>query len=588
MRFFPRERALAQDRPPPHPASVTSFQLGRAALEMQLSSADWGLLEDRGVHLLVKGSVLSHAPREMLDLYRRHGPGFARELSGSFLLVLVDEALGEALVVTDQSGSLKAYSASQDGAIWISSSVQLLMSQPSLAGRALDPAGVASSLLTGQTFDRVTLFQGVRRLERASVHRLSTHPTGPVGDTWGDSGLALDSREYWTADYQPRPALNLAGGQAELGALLIRTLENHWRAAGSAPALSLSAGCDARAILGLLGEVLGVQNLTTFSYALGKPEEGSDPALSPRLAARYGFKHELIPSYRGDLLQTLHRNALWGDGGANFCDEVDAWDTLSRAGLSDVFVGDHAFGWNDRLPPGDPGYLAEQAGLLEWRALGWAQPLLAPEVWSGLERGWGRVRAGVLSRLPPGAPQDQMDGLYLDQRIQHGLMPWREHFTSRAGQVRNVFLDGAVLEFMRRTPAGMRDDKRLFARTVRALAPDLFALPFARKLGYKPDWAQELFARRGDLAEELSASSSPLDALVPPETLLRLLGELQPQQGTSGVGGLAAPIKTRLAQVRRSGPVSRLLGPLPTRTQVPVSAFLMRALTLRTFLATLP
>ena len=95
------------------------------------------------------------------------------------------------------------------------------------------------------------------------------------------------------------------------------------------------------------------------------------------------------------------------------------------------------------LPDGLGGRCEEgrQAGLLEWRALCWARPLLSPALWSGLEEGWGRVRAPAPRRAPQGASQDQMDGLYLDQRIQHCLMPWREHFTARAGRVHNVFLD---------------------------------------------------------------------------------------------------------------------------------------------------
>ncbi len=102
--------------------------------------------------------------------------------------------------------------------------------------------------------------------------------------------------------------------------------------------LSLSGGHDSRGLLSLLTSA-GC-DVPTFSYAQGAQLPHSDAGMVGALAAQYGSRHESVAAYRGDLLATIRRNARWGRGDTNLCDEVDAWDTLAARSITNVFVGD--------------------------------------------------------------------------------------------------------------------------------------------------------------------------------------------------------------------------------------------------------
>src|SRR5690606_1470377 len=83
---------------------------------------------------------------------------------------------------------------------------------------------------------------------------------------------------------------------------------------GDGPLLSLSAGHDARGILGILTHVLHVDGLETFSYGATEGIPDSDATVAAHLAAMRGVPHRFLPSYDGAFDDVIERNALWGDG----------------------------------------------------------------------------------------------------------------------------------------------------------------------------------------------------------------------------------------------------------------------------------
>jgi hypothetical protein len=130
----------------------------------------------------------------------------------------------------------------------------------------------------------------------------------------------------------------------------------------------------------------------------------------------------------------------------------------------------------------------------------------------------------VLARYPAYEDlHDLKDHLYLDQRIAHLIMPWRQYIAGRLLPVRNPLLDRDVLDAVAALPSRWRRGKRLFRQTVTAMFPTLFEIPRARRGNYGIALSSE-FARHADrIRRHIHAGGSPLDDLVAPDVALAVL-----------------------------------------------------------------
>jgi asparagine synthase (glutamine-hydrolysing) len=486
----------------------------------------------------------------------------AELLDGSFALAVVRDA--QALVVTDLVGSRKVFCTERRGEVRLSTDLAAVVPH----GAAPDAAGVALHLANGAALNGRTPFAGVRALERASVHLVSAR--------------GIESRPYWrygfAGEHSVRPRAEL---RRELAALL-RAAVSARRQPGPA-FLSLSAGLDSRAILAQLAREHGAGELLCFSYAHGAPKRGSDATLARELALRSGVRHELVESYAGDLQAVLDANARLGGGVANFCDEVDAWTALARRPRAAVWVGDECFGWVDAPLSSDEDVL-EVVGIRGSEAVAWLAPLLPAEAWARLRDGLDAEIAEITARAATSSdPHDRKDFLYLDQRVTHVLMPWRERFAARLGRVQMPFLDRRILEFMRGVPSALRRDKLLYREALAEALPGVLAVPRARRSGYLVNWNRELAAHAGALRADVQSTESSLDELIPPEVVL---GLLERRAGAPAAARYAVKKAVDFADSRRglAGRVARAAGARPLR-RIDESTVLLRLLVLRKALA---
>ncbi len=534
------------------------FALGQSWVEFGGVGSASLVLPQRGLAVVLRGVLYSHELQDVLALYMRHGATFADHLEGSFALTLVDLQAGHIWVVTDRIGSVKVYAAQQDGALLVSTE----LNRPEFTRRPLSRAGVACALASGVMLGDLTVYQGVQTLERACVHTLT-----PEGVT---------SRPYWTFGFGPasrRPAAEL---RAELAGLLRAAVDRRLTRAGSRVFLSLSGGYDSRGLLSLLSG--SGREIHTFAYSDGPPRVGSDADVARQLARQYGARHVTLQAYRGDLGATLQRNAAWGQGITNFCDEADAWAELAQHAPSAVFAGEQLFGWYDR-PAQSMTELLQHARLPDAQALSGLRDVLPEGGYAGLRDAYGSELQALTQRLPSGLDPTQLETLaYLEQLGPRRLMPWRQQFAGRVAPVHLPLLDSQLLDFMQTLPRELIREKTLFKQALLTLDPGLLTVPLARVSGYAPDWNAELLRHRSALKQQLGTGHSRLDEFVPPEAVLALLDSL--------VTGRKKPLRGALGVLRRTSLVNAALASRPPVARpVDRATLLLRLLTLREVVA---
>ena len=216
----------------------------------------------------------------------------ARELDGSFVIVLCDPRTGDAFAITDAVGTHFAFLREEPGICVIGSSSLVLAG---LGPEDPDRVGVQEIMRTGCAYEGRTAHRDVRRLFGGSIHRFR-------------AGVLVRSSNHWTAADAPRDRLEGADAADALHAALgdaarrIHALEPRILS-------DLTGGYDSRALLsGFLGA--GIAPATTVS---GSPDSG-DVTIAARIAELAGLQHCWTPSRPATSLADVERVMPFTDG----------------------------------------------------------------------------------------------------------------------------------------------------------------------------------------------------------------------------------------------------------------------------------
>ncbi len=527
--------------------------------------------EARETDVIVHGELYDGSTLPgLIDSYHAVGPSFVEACNGSFSILLVDRRGDRVVLATDRMGSKPLHMSRVAGRTYVSSKLGHLVT----SGSTMDRAGVAWYLSNGVVHTDRTILEGVSRLPCASHCVVS-------------DGSPRVTR-YWSHELTGEDARSFEQLRGDLADLLVSCVQK--RLGGEDDThLSLSAGYDSRGILGLLCHAGRRGSLKTFSYAAEEGIADSDAAIAGRLADACGVPHRLLLSYDGDLDDAIERNARWGDGSANFCDEALVWEQLvseHAARRPRMFLGDTVLVDYDAETV-DFQDVLHVCGLREFAGLAWIQGLLPRGQYRDLRDAQAADLAD-LERLMAevGDLLDMRYILYLDQRVCHVHLPWREDYAARGFAVQEPLLDNELLDFSRRLPIGVRRyQQRLYVAAATLVAPEVFTAPTASVSGCVIDWRDQLYRRAASLAAPRlhagSSYASPLDDIIDPSVVGRVLRLPQMAAATDEDRRLDAARRLMRREWRRVR--RKVTGrQLPNRTSP--ADFLRRYLVLRRFL----
>jgi asparagine synthase (glutamine-hydrolysing) len=482
------------------------FSKNNSTFEVELLKT--GLLcstaKAQNITLIYHGEVIGESrplkATEILEEYLRHSTAAFDGFDGAFVLLFLNEPAKTVVVVTDRLNGMKCFLEETSEAYFLVSSLCFLPRKQ----RALDRIGVTSFLANGVVYCNRTVFEGVHSLERASFHTF-----GPKGDK--------QYRSYWEYQFDRRFASKARKElKNELADLLVHAAKRRVTSSETIH-LSLSGGYDSTCILGLLWK-LHPKDVRCFSYVVDDGSTGSDESVAAQMAGIAGFPHRSVPIFNGDIIGLIQRNAALGEGRANFCGELDAWEGLQEeTAPGDVFfVGDECFGWSDcRIKTVDD-LLASIPIQLSRVLSGYGNCIRS------LGSGFDEEILGLCSKSRQVEMHDTKDFLYLDQRLGNVIAPWRELFGGRSVPLRNTLLDKGILEFTTHLPTSLRRGKKLYKETVRMMFPELFRVRRAFKPALDPIPAA-LHRDKAKVKEALFSGTSQLDGLIDLEKCAALL-----------------------------------------------------------------
>lgn len=506
--------------------------------------------EENNVILILHGELYdATGPAQAklaLDRYLATGADFVKDINGSFSIVILDKRQDVVLAFTDRLNSRRLFYSQYRGCFWISSSLKLHPTSTDL-----DLTGLACYLANGAVFNNRTIFEGVSVLERGSIHRLERD--------------GLQSTPYWVHRFTNEYAgLDEAKLRRELADLLVESVRVR---SGRDEKLfvSLSGGYDSATILGILVSHLRIRNIDCCSYKYGELRPETDAGVAKQIADYLGVPYTVAQSYSGDLVSALRTNADVGYVMNKYCEDAEVWfgfrDSLQSSGRSALFVGDECFGdvpFLRQSPIRSMDDVLECVGIHDFSRWSWLSPFLEKNAYRSMRDGWREERNLIVQKCPPSDDHlDYKDFLYLQQRVNHIIFPWRHCIMGEHVIVRQPLLDRSILDFMSRIPAARRLWKRFYVDTVTEMFPEVFNIGITRTPGSYPNWAREFVAQRAAI-EGLLAETSALDSVISPDAVTRLLDRIGLlQSGTAQA--IPAKLIKRLQASRRTFKAMRLI-----------------------------
>jgi len=532
---------------------------------------------DKALAFLIKGDFYNERyknnTRFLIEDYKKDGIEFVKELDGSFVVIVIDKNLGAIFAVTDRLASRKMIYSYRDCIHTFSSSLYL---HP-VYKHNLDITSIGSYLVNGTVYNCRTFFEGIKIFDKASIFEYRD----------GKNRFY----KYWdyifTDSFSGKSYSSL---KSDLAGLLIDSVKTRLKP-DYAVHLSLSGGYDARGILGILGSTLKVKDVHAFTYAYGEISRLSDEYVAKKLANYYNYKHEIVRSFNGDLGSIINKNALLGHGIGHMCHEVDAYFTLGNNEFGQdhkiMLTGDQSFGaYAQNVELIDENDVLKSVSINDFRALDWLKEYLPVNSFDDFYQLIKEENLAILNRYPDKKNLfDLGNFLYLDQRLKHVLMPWRENFCGAFFEVANPFLSNKILDFTRSVPANIRYGKKLYRDTIKYLFPRLCSIKPAATASFTKYWDTTLY-REKEIFSQFMTKPGRLDNILPPESLLRILKDFQLVKknrfGQTSASSFKNFLLTAKLYKRLSGKYNRY-----TQKRVNVAKFLERVMLLRKVLSNL-
>ena len=508
-----------------------------------------------------------------LARYEAGGGSAVGGLDGSWAALVWNPGSETLEVVTDRWNTRRVFHSSTPGIHWFSTA-RTLERHP-LEGSGVDAGGVAHFLVNQLPHHGRTLHRDLQVLTPASVHSL-----GPKG---------FGSRSYWdlevTQDHagQSERALRDGMHQRLLAAVERRTGER------PAPWLALSGGWDSRSILGAAREI-GVTDLRCFSYGEAHGGPATDARIAAGMASALGHPHRFTPGYELDLFQVLDEN-MATRGTSQLVMETDAWGAVGSLLREDgdpppVLFGDHGVGClSDPFMRSSLDAL-KSLGVQGLESVPWLRLLIPQASYRRMADALEEDRAALLARIPGGMGLgDTRYWLYMELKLAR-LLAYREFFAGRWSRPRYPLLDHELVDFVARLPTHARMEKTLLKQTAAERFPDVFRMEGATDGGPSGgSWfGRKLGEHAARIRVELREEPSPLDELLPPDVLERILDGALTGRWEGPVGRLRRKLRRGLRHRKGGGWLGRRLNLADAPHLVSPRRFLVCALQARSLL----
>ncbi|MCG8696853.1 MAG: hypothetical protein MI922_02270, partial [Bacteroidales bacterium] len=363
-----------------------------------------------------------------------------------------------------------------------------------------------ASYLTNGFLEKESLIENVKISEYATSYHFQ------------DGKLSM--KRYWHPKFQDQTK---GSSKEELQNILFekltqsveRSIANH-----NNINISLSGGYDVGAILGILRYELGIKHIECHTYYHNTSVKNSDLQVAEKQAGICNYKFSPLSYYSHNILEGFNNNAKWGYGTANFCEEIEFWNSLhlTKANSNELMLfGDEFFGINapNSIPISNIPFFLDMRdvnNLLQF------SKCLTPDF-----KEYIIENPRTFNKESDQIDYDSLSLLYYDKIISNKITSWRDLFAGRSFEIENPLLNDSVINFMLGINSNYRKKKNLFISAITNKLPHIFQIPRATKSNRIDNWSVLLNSNKNQIREDVNSKSILLDQFIHKEQVISML-----------------------------------------------------------------
>jgi len=515
----------ADINPNPGLPKYYNFKTGNLNISLHFSANTvFAKSKDENIIILLSGYIYQddfsdNIPIEeyLLEKYSLYKKDFVKYLNGSFCIFFAQKNAGDVYLATDRVNSRKVFNYKKGKKLLFSTDIKDLP----LHECELSYAGLTSYLLNGALHNDLTLFDEIKKLERASLHKIVD--------------FKITSNKYWdyyfTNEYENRSESDLA---EELHHIYLQSLKRIIYEKKNI-FISLSGGYDSRGIAVMLRDILqDISGVTCFSYHAGDFLKNSDSDIANQVAEKLKFAYRVVNLYNGDPFSVIKNNAELGQGLAYFSVELDAWKEINRnftaSDNSVLLIGDmHEGGRISIQFHGNLKRALEKLTIYGSEFLKEYKDYIDPDIMRDLSESWDTEYYKILNKASEfDNIVNLVDYLYIDQRIPNVMCAVRECFQMPFIETASPYYDNDVLDFYRKLTPNLRDFMRLHKMTIVEKYPEIFKINISTEhWGLEPVWIDEIHTFSETFIDDIKKHESKLDTIIPPDKIITSINGLK-------------------------------------------------------------
>jgi asparagine synthetase B (glutamine-hydrolysing) len=414
----------------------------------------------------------------ILAAYEQEGDSLWRRLNGSYLLVLLEPAIGRYRIVTDRTASLTVFYRQNRNLLAFSSDLKPLLRLEGFS-TGINATALTNFLTSGSILEGKSLLSDIECLRPGQVLTVE------------DSRVQIET--YWSFSYSAqRVQKDPRRLEEELFALMMQAVARQTR--DSRPlAVTLSGGYDSRSILACMRRLYPEREIHTVTWGEDAHRADSDAVIAQRTAQYYKTKHffyplraSALPFYFRDFVKTSEGRV---DAAGNYPESLRIFEQIWKdLGVRILVRGNELFGARNKVSRERQAWFT--AFIPDLTTLPYSYSCLKPEIRGRLaDLGYQQMRR-LYQELPYDDPIDRKDHLFIAQRWPGYQSPLTQ-LKRRIIEERNPYLDNDLMDFVSRLPGRYRTWKNLYVSTVQHQMPE-FAQLGASQVISLIDWDAKL------------------------------------------------------------------------------------------------
>lgn len=466
-------------------------------------------IQGSDVTLYLNGVIYNYDQKsllEILTLYKDRMDEVANLLDGHFSLLL--KFKDSIVVITDLLASHKVYYRQNENDCIITNNIDYFSDQM----LPLSTEGVACYLNNGSMLNQLTLYEEAFSLSPASVVTF-TQNCKSERMYWS---FNVNDDQYEVTDEQLVGDLNKALKESISN---IRNIDDL--------TISMSAGYDARTILASLRSDFAKTDVQCFSYSAENPTEFSDPFLSKRLADISGYSFREHLDYNGDFISHMKKNVSGTKAMMRYNFEVQSWHAIANAKYRNIVVGDECLGWSGFYNGADSSIddVLEVINIKTASNIKRLRKYLSKSIYSSLVASIHDLNTSIASQAKHlRTTEAKRDYLYLNQRLVHVLMPFRELMIHHNSQIfHNPLLSKRVLETVQKMNGRQRTNKSIFRTMAKDRYPEFFKVPLAKCNHGFNRWDREIESNKDELIALVENCDSRFEQFMSKKSVVKLI-----------------------------------------------------------------